>query len=32
MFSDDGKRIAFVSSRGAASRGEVSVYVADWVP
>ncbi len=32
MFSDDGKRIAFASSRGAAARGEVSVYLADWVP
>ncbi len=32
MFSDDGKRIVFVSSRGAASRGEVSVYLAEWVP
>lgn len=32
MFSDDGKRISFVSSRGASGRGEVSVFVADWLP
>jgi TolB protein len=32
MFSDDGKTIAFVSSRGSVKRGEISIYLADWVP
>jgi len=32
MFSDDGKKVSFVSSRGGTSRGEVSIFVADWVP
>ncbi len=32
MFSDDGKKISFVSGRGSAKRGEISIYLADWIP
>ncbi|HTE18531.1 MAG TPA: hypothetical protein VK689_09145 [Armatimonadota bacterium] len=32
MFSPDGKKLIFASNRGAKSRGETNVFVADWVP
>lgn len=32
MFSPDGKRLAWVSDRGAKERGEFNVFLADWVP
>jgi TolB protein len=31
MFSPDGKRLAFASNRGAKTRGETNIFVADWV-
>ena len=32
MFSPDGKRLVWVSDRGAKERGEFNVFLADWVP
>lgn len=32
MFSPDGKRLVWVSDRGATTRGEFNVFLADWVP
>jgi Tol biopolymer transport system component len=31
MFSRDGKRLVFCGNRNAAARGELNVFVADWV-
>jgi len=31
MFSHDGKRLIFISDRGAKQRGEFNVFLADWV-
>ena len=32
MFSPDGKRLVWVSDRGAKERGEFNLFLADWVP
>lgn len=32
MFSPDGRHLAFASSRGAASPGEINVFLAEWSP
>jgi Tol biopolymer transport system component len=32
MFSPDGKRLVWVSDRGAQAPGEFNVFLADWVP
>ena len=32
MFSPDGKRLVWVSDRGAKDRGEFNVFLADWIP
>lgn len=32
MFSPDGKRLVWVSDRGARAPGEFNVFLADWVP
>jgi Tol biopolymer transport system component len=32
MFSDDGRKLVFGSSRSAAKRGEVGIFIADWKP
>ncbi len=32
MFSPDGKRLVWVSDRGAKERGEFNVFLADWEP
>lgn len=32
MFSPDGKKLVWVSDRGATTRGEFNVFLADWVP
>jgi len=31
MFSPDGRRLVFASNRGARSRGDTNVFIADWV-
>jgi Tol biopolymer transport system component len=32
MFSPDGKRLVWVSDRGAGTPGEFNIFLADWVP
>ncbi len=32
MFSRDGKKLVWGSTRGAKKRGEINIFVADWVP
>ncbi len=31
MFSSDGKKLVWASSRGAKARGEINIFIADWV-
>ena len=31
MFSSDGKRLVFASTRNAKARGEINLFIADWV-
>ena len=31
MFSSDGKRLVFASTRGAQQEGEINIFIADWV-
>lgn len=31
MFSGDGKKLVWASSRGAKQRGEINIFIADWV-
>jgi Tol biopolymer transport system component len=31
MFSSDGKKLVWASSRGAKERGEINIFIADWV-
>lgn len=32
MFSPDGKRLVWISDRGATERGEFNIFLADWIP
>jgi len=32
MFSPDGKKLVWVSNRGAKEPGEFNIFLADWVP
>jgi Tol biopolymer transport system component len=32
MFSPDGKRLVWVSDRGARTPGEFNIFLADWIP